>query len=307
LLDRYRDRLCTFNDDIQGTATVALAAVLSGLRQTDRRLSDQPVVIVGAGSAGSGIAEQIIAAMIAEGASENDARARLHMVDRAGLLVEDQDDLLGFQEPLAQKRSAVADWKLAESSTISLLDVIHNAQPSVLIGVTGMPGLFDENVVKAMTAASKRPIIMPLSNPTSRAEAIAPDVVAWTDGKALVATGSPFLPVTHNGVTYTIAQSNNSYIFPGIGLGVRAVMARRVTDEMMMAAAHALADQVDAQHLGDSLLPPLANIRAVSRSIAKAVGTAAIEQGQADPLSAEELEDAIEATMWQPEYRPIVT
>jgi malate dehydrogenase (oxaloacetate-decarboxylating) len=306
LLDRYQDRLCTFNDDIQGTATVALSAVLSGLRQTDRRLSEQLVVIVGAGSAGTGIAEQIVAAMVAEGLSEADARARFYLVDRVGLLVDDMDDLLSFQQPLAQARSAVADWTLADPATIALPDVIRNAEPSVLIGVTGVPGLFTEEVVRAMAAANERPIIMPLSNPTSRAEATAPDVLNWTDGQALVATGSPFTPVTLNGVTYTIAQSNNSYIFPGVGLGVRAVMARRVTNEMMMAAAHALAASVDATELGDSLLPPLSDVRSVSRSIAVAVGRTAIEQGHADPLTAEELEAAVDAKMWQPVYRPLV-
>jgi malate dehydrogenase (oxaloacetate-decarboxylating) len=176
----------------------------------------------------------------------------------------------------------------------------------VLIGVTGVPGLFTEEVVRAMAAGNDRPIIMPLSNPTSRAEATAPDVLAWTDGKALVATGSPFTPVTLNGVTYTIAQSNNSYIFPGVGLGVRAVMARRVTNEMMMAAAHALAASVDAEALGDSLLPPLTDVRSVSRSIAKAVGAKAIEQGHADALTDTQLDEAIDAKMWRPEYRPYV-
>jgi malate dehydrogenase (oxaloacetate-decarboxylating) len=307
LLDRYRDRLCTFNDDIQGTATVALAAVLSGLRQTDRALTDQRIVIVGGGSAGTGIAEQIVAAMVADGLSQEAARERFYLVDRVGLLVDDMDDLLSFQTPLAQHRSAVAGWTLAEEGTIGLLDVIENAKPSVLIGVTGVPGLFPEAVIRAMAAADERPIIMPLSNPTSRAEATAPDVLAWTDGKALVATGSPFTPVTLDGVTYTIAQSNNSYIFPGVGLGVRAVMARRVTEEMMMAAAHALAASVDARELGDSLLPPLADIRAVSRRIALAVGAKAIEQGHADAKTATELEAAVDATMWQPEYHAYTT
>jgi len=306
LLDRYKDRLCTFNDDIQGTATVALAAVLSGLRQTDRRLADQRVVIVGAGSAGTGIAEQIVSAMVAEGVSEAEARGRFYLVDRPGLLVDDMADLLTFQQPLAQQRSAVADWAVEAKGTISLLDVVRNVRPSVLIGVTGVPGLFTEEVLRTMAAGDDRPIVMPLSNPTSRAEATAPDVLNWTDGQALVATGSPFTPVTLDGVTYTIAQSNNSYIFPGVGLGVRSVMAKRVTEEMMMAAAHALAASVDAEHLGDSLLPPLADIRAVSRRIAIAVGAKAIEQGHADSKSDAELEAAVDATMWQPEYRTFV-
>lgn len=303
LLDRYRDRLCTFNDDIQGTATVALAAVLSALRQTDRKLTDQRIVIVGAGSAGTGIAEQIVAAMVADGTTDAEARRRFYLVDRVGLLIDDMDDLLTFQRPLAQPRSTVTGWTLDEPGTITLLDVVRNATPSVLIGVTGVPGLFTEDVVRAMASGDERPVIMPLSNPTSRAEATAPDVLTWTDGRALVATGSPFLPVELDGVTYTIAQSNNAYIFPGVGLGVRAVKARRVTDEMMMAAAHALAAAVDARALGDSLLPPLEHIRDISRRIAVAVAATAIEQGHADPLDDDQITAAVDATVWQPEYR----
>jgi malate dehydrogenase (oxaloacetate-decarboxylating) len=264
-------------------------------------------VIVGAGSAGTGIAEQIVSAMIADGASEAEARACFYLVDRVGLLVDDMPDLLSFQQPLAQSRAAVADWDVAEAGTIALPDVIRNAKPTALIGVTGVPGLFTEEVVRAMLAGNDQPIIMPLSNPTSRAEATAPDVLAWTDGKALVATGSPFTPVSLNGVTYTIAQSNNSYIFPGVGLGVRAVRSRRVSEEMMMAAAHALAAAVDAKEPGDSLLPPLADVRSVSRKIALAVAAVAQQQGHAEPSTAEELEAAVDAAMWQPEYRPFVT
>jgi malate dehydrogenase (oxaloacetate-decarboxylating) len=306
LLDRYRDRLCTFNDDIQGTATVALAVVLSGLRQSGRELTDQKVVLVGAGSAGTGIAEQIVAAMVADGLPEAEARARFYMVDRVGLLTDDMDDLLSFQVPLAQARSAVADWDLAQEGTISLLDVVRNAEPSVLIGVTGVPGLFTEDVVRAMAAGDEAPIILPLSNPTSRSEATAEDVLTWTGGRALVATGSPFDPVTLEGTTFQIAQSNNAYIFPGVGLGVRATKASRVTDEMMMAAAHALAAAVDAKEKGDRLLPPLTEIRDVSRKIALAVGQRAQEEGLAPPTSVAELEAAVDATMWEARYRPYV-
>ncbi|MGA9275467.1 NAD-dependent malic enzyme [Ilumatobacter sp.] len=307
LLDRYRDRLCTFNDDIQGTATVALAAVVSGLRQSGRALSEQRVVIVGAGSAGSGIAEQIVAAMVADGLSEADARSRFYLVDRVGLLTDDMDGLLTFQTPLAQRHDVVADWTRAEEGTTSLVDVIENAHPSVLIGVTGVFGLFTEEVVRAMAAHNEQPIIMPLSNPTSRAEATASDVLAWSEGRALVATGSPFHPVELDGVTYTIAQSNNSYIFPGVGLGVRASKATRVTDEMFMVAAHALANASDARELGDSLLPPLSEVRAVSRKIAVAVGAEAQRQGVAPETTPEELDAAVEATMWRAEYRPFTS
>jgi malate dehydrogenase (oxaloacetate-decarboxylating) len=201
----------------------------------------------------------------------------------------------------------VADWERAEPGSISLLDVVKNARPSVLIGVTGVPGLFTEEVVRAMAAGNDQPMIFPLSNPTSRAEATAEDVLTWTDGKALVATGSPFTPVTLDGTTYKIAQSNNSYIFPGIGLAVRAVKATRVSEEMFMAAAHALAATVDAKEIGDSLLPPLTEVRAVSRAIALAVAAQAQAQGLAPTSTPEALADAIDATMWQAEYPPYVS
>jgi malate dehydrogenase (oxaloacetate-decarboxylating) len=213
---------------------------------------------------------------------------------------------LAFQKPLAQTTAAIAEWDLADSSSVSLLDVVRNAKPSVLIGVTGVPGLFTEEVVRAMAAGNETPVILPLSNPTSRAEATAADVLAWTEGRALVATGSPFDPVTVGGVTHTVAQSNNSYIFPGVGLGVLASGARRVSDEMFMAAARALADAVGAHQPGDSLLPPLVEIRSVSRAIAIAVGTQAQRQGLAPTAAPADLEAAVERTMWQPEYRPFV-
>jgi malate dehydrogenase (oxaloacetate-decarboxylating) len=244
--------------------------------------------------------------MVADGLPEAEARARFYMVDRVGLLTDDMDDLLSFQVPLAQARSAVADWDLAQEGTISLLDVVRNAEPSVLIGVTGVPGLFTEDVVRAMAAGDEAPIILPLSNPTSRSEATAEDVLTWSGGRALVATGSPFDPVTLEGTTFQIAQSNNAYIFPGVGLGVRATKASRVTDEMMMAAAHALAAAVDAKEKGDRLLPPLTEIRDVSRKIALAVGKRAQEEGLAPPTSVAELEAAVDATMWEARYRPYV-
>jgi malate dehydrogenase (oxaloacetate-decarboxylating) len=216
------------------------------------------------------------------------------------------DDLHPFQQPLAQAKSAVTDWALTTPGTISLLDVITNAEPSVLIGVTGVPGIFTEDVVRAMAAGNDSPIILPLSNPTSRAEATADDVLHWTDGRALVATGSPSAPVTLGDVTYTIAQSNNAYIFPGVGLGVRAAKARRVSDKMFMAAAHALAAAVDATNPGDSLLPPLTDIRAVSRSIAIAVAAQAQAEGLAPATTPEELERLVDDTTWWPKYRPYI-
>jgi malate dehydrogenase (oxaloacetate-decarboxylating) len=306
LLDRYRDRLCTFNDDIQGTATVALAAVLSALRSTGRELADQRVAIVGAGSAGSGIAEQLVAAMVAHGVPEPDARSRFFLVDRDGLLFDDVDGLQPFQVPLAQPRVAVEGWALADPTRASLVEVITEARPSILIGVTGVFGLFTEEVVRAMAEVDDRPVILPLSNPTNHAEATASDVLTWTHGRAIVATGSPFAPVTLGDTTYTIAQSNNSYIFPGVGLGVRASGATRVTDAMFMAAAHALADHVDARRPGDSILPPLTAVRDVGRAIAIAVAKAAVDDGVAPTATEDQLAAAVDATMWFPEYVPYV-
>ncbi len=306
LLDRYRDALCTFNDDIQGTATVALAAVLSGLRRTRRAITDERVVVVGAGTAGSGIAEQLVAAMVDAGASEAEARSRLFLVDREGLLTGDMDGLLAFQAPLAQAPAAVAGWEVDDPGTIALLDVVRNARPSVMIGVTGHPGVFTEEVVRAMAAGVDQPIVMPLSNPTSRAEATPSDVLTWSDGRALVAMGSPFAPVTLDGVTHTIAQSNNAYVFPGVGLGVIASGATRINDAMFMAAAHALASAVDAGSTGTGLLPPLADIRDVSRRIAIAVGSRAQLDGLAPETTEAQLVAAIDATMWRAEYRPVL-
>jgi malate dehydrogenase (oxaloacetate-decarboxylating) len=298
--------LCTFNDDIQGTATVALAAVLSALRSTGRELTDQRVAIVGAGSAGSGIAEQLVAAMVAHGLAEAEARSRFFLVDREGLLFDDQDGLEPFQVPLARPRSAVAGWALADPTKASLVEVIEGARPSILIGVTGVFGLFSEEVVRAMAAADDRPIIFPLSNPTNHAEATAEDVLTWTDGRAIVATGSPFAPVTLGGTTFTIAQSNNSYIFPGVGLGVRASRASRVTDAMFMAAAHALADHAEAEAAGDPILPPLVEVRAVGRAIAIAVAKAAVADGVAPAADDDHLVAAVDETMWFPDYASYV-
>jgi malate dehydrogenase (oxaloacetate-decarboxylating) len=244
--------------------------------------------------------------MVADGLGDAEARARFVLVDRVGLRTDDMSDLLSFQQPLAQRAAAVSEWERADPPSISLLDVITQAKPSVLIGVTGVPGIFTEEVVRAMADGNEAPVILPLSNPTSRAEATAVDVLTWSEGRALVATGSPFDPVELGGVTYQIAQSNNAYIFPGVGLGVRASKATRVSDGMFMAAAHALAASVDAKAIGDRLLPPLDDIRSVSRSIALAVGATAQREGVAPATSTAELEALVDATMWQAEYRPFV-
>jgi malate dehydrogenase (oxaloacetate-decarboxylating) len=307
LLERYRDQLCTFNDDIQGTAAVTTGTLLAAVDRAGGRLRDQRVAILGAGSAGCGIAEQLVAAMMDEGLSEAEARSRFFLIDRPGLLHDGLEGLRSFQRRLAQPKDRVASWRPAEGRPIGLLDVVRNARPTILIGTSGQPGTFTEEVVRAMTTYAERPIVFPLSNPTSRAEATPADLIAWTDGRALIATGSPFEDVIHAGRRYPIAQCNNSYIFPGLGLGILASGAERVSDSMFMAAARALADDSTASRDPSApLLPPLAESRRVSRAIALAVAAAAQRDGFAAPRGAGELERLVDAKMWQPRYLPIV-
>ncbi|MCC8365892.1 NAD-dependent malic enzyme [Xenorhabdus sp. PB61.4] len=303
LLTRYRNDLCCFNDDIQGTAAVALGSLIAASRAAGRQLKDQTVTFLGAGSAGCGIAEQIIAQMKSEGLSDEQARARVFMVDRFGLLTDKQPNLLDFQSVLVQKSSALDSWDVDKDS-LSLMDVVRNAKPTVLIGVSGQSGLFTEEIIREMHKHCERPIVMPLSNPTSRVEARPEDIINWTEGKALVATGSPFSPVQYEGQEFPIAQCNNSYIFPGIGLGVIASGARRVTDDMLMAASRSLADCSPLAQTGSGpLLPLIDDIQDVSRKIAKEVAKKAQIQGVATVTSEDALEEAIERNFWKPEYR----
>lgn len=303
LLTKYRDKFCCFNDDIQGTAAVSVGSLIAASRAAGKQLKDQIVTFLGAGSAGCGIAEQIIAQMVAEGLSDSEARARVFMVDRFGLITENQPNLLDFQRKLAQKADVISDWAKVED-VISLLDVVKNAKPTVLIGVSGQPGLFTQEVIEALNANCERPIVMPLSNPTSRVEAVPSDIIQWTNGQALIATGSPFTPVNYQGRLYHIAQCNNSYIFPGIGLGVIASGAKRVTENMLMASSNALADCSPLLKNAEAdLLPPIADIQNVSRVIALKVAQAAIADGVAVPLTDEQIQSNIEKEFWQPEYR----
>ncbi|MCC4796932.1 NAD-dependent malic enzyme [Enterovibrio norvegicus] len=304
LLERYKDRVCCFNDDIQGTAAVTVGSLISACKAAGTALSEQRITFLGAGSAGCGIAEAIIAQMVSEGISDEEARERVFMVDRWGLLVDTMPNLLDFQQKLTQKRDVLKDWE-ADDQNLSLLDVVKNAKPTVLIGVSGAPGLFSEDVIKAMHEHCARPIVFPLSNPTSRVEATPFDILRWTNGEALVATGSPFDPVVlDNGQTYPIAQCNNSYIFPGIGLGVLAVDAKRVTDEMLMESSRALSECSPLAKDGEgALLPPLEEIHTVSKHIALAVAKKAIEQGVALELAEDALKEKIDAIFWQPKYR----
>ncbi|MCC4262962.1 NAD-dependent malic enzyme [Oceanimonas baumannii] len=303
VLNRYKDELCCFNDDIQGTAAVTLGSLIAACQASGSKLSEKKVAFLGAGSAGCGIAEQIVAQMKAEGLSDAKARERVFMVDRFGLITDNMPNLVDFQRPLAQSPDNLQDWDVA-GDNISLLEVMQNARPDILIGVSGQPGLFTKEVIQTMHAHCERPIIFPLSNPTSRVEATPEEIINWTDGKALVATGSPFAPVEYKGTVYEIAQCNNSYIFPGIGLGVLACGAKRVSDAMLMASSRALAACSPLAINGEgALLPPLDEIQQVSRQIAKMVAKTAQLQGHALQISDEALEKAIESNYWSPEYR----
>ncbi|EOA3783788.1 NAD-dependent malic enzyme [Vibrio vulnificus] len=303
LLERYKNRICCFNDDIQGTAAVTVGSLMAACQAAGSKLSEQRITFLGAGSAGCGIAEAIIAQMVSEGISDKKARSQVFMVDRWGLLQEGMPNLLDFQQRLVQKHSVTAKWE-TEANGFSLLDVVKNAKPTVLIGVSGAPGLFTQEVIQEMHKHCPRPIVFPLSNPTSQVEAVPADIIRWTNGDALVATGSPFDPVIHEGKTYPIVQCNNSYIFPGIGLGVLAVNAKRVTDEMLMESSRALATCSPLAINGKgALLPPLEEIHTVSKRIAYAVAKKAIEQGVALEIADDALQVAIEQHFWQPVYR----
>ncbi|WP_445003544.1 NAD-dependent malic enzyme [Halomonas mongoliensis] len=299
LLERYRNELCCFNDDVQGTAAVVVGTLMAACQAREEGIGQQRVVFVGAGSAGCGIAEQVVVAMQAEGLTEKEARARIFMVDREGLVTSEQTWLRDFQARLAHDPALTEGWQGQD-----LVETIHRIQPTVLIGVCGRPGIFTEEVVRTMHAGCETPVIMPLSNPTSQAEALPEDVIRWTDGAALVATGSPFPPVEHEGRSYPIAQCNNAYIFPGIGLGVVAAESRRVTDDMLMAASRALAREAPIVKEGEgALLPPLTRIRELSKAIAFDVAAQAQGEGVALKTDGLKLRASIERNCWTPAYR----
>lgn len=303
ILQKYREDYCCFNDDIQGTAAVALGTLLSACRLAGKTLSSMRIAFVGGGSAGCGIAEMLIQQMKHEGLSDGDARARIYMVDRLGLITDDTPDLRDFQAALAQSRDAIADWQ-GSGEYPSLLEVVAHAKPDVLLGVSGVPGLFTEEVVKTMTAHHDLPIIFPLSNPSKRVEATPEEVIRWCNGQVIVATGSPFEPVFYNGESFPIAQCNNSYIFPGIGLGALVAKSRIISDEMLMVAASTLAELSPVANTGKgALLPPITDIHSISKAIGFAVAKVAMQQGHALSVSDEELRARIDAQFWQPAYR----
>jgi malate dehydrogenase (oxaloacetate-decarboxylating) len=303
ILDRYRDSLCTFNDDIQGTAAVTLGAVYKAMKITKKKFSDQQVVILGAGSAGTGIAEYIQEAMVTEGMDETEARKHFFLLDSKGLLHSVRTNLTPIQQKFAQPFELVSGWRV-NNGQIKLAEIIKNISATILIGVSSQPGQFTEPIVKDMASKVERPIIFPLSNPYDRAEAVPGDLIQWTDGRALVATGTEFPPVTLKDRTINIAQCNNFYIFPAIGLAVRASEAKRVTNRMMVAAAEALGNisQDSADNTATELLPPIENMRDVAIQIAVRVGLQAQQDGVAQIMSEQELRERVQQKFWIPQY-----
>ncbi len=304
LLERYRDQLCTFNDDIQGTAAIAAATLLSAINVTGVPLEQQKVVVLGFGTAGIGIANLLLQLMQDKGIPEADARNRIYAIGRYGLITENGNGVRSEQLPYGRKEQEVRDWR-QPNGEITLLNVIRHAKPTVLIGVSGQPGAFTESAIREMARHTDRPVIFPLSNPVSCSEANPQDLLDWTEGRALIGTGSPFPQVSFGGKNVPIDQTNNSYIFPGLALGIIASKAKRVTDTMILAAAKELARLVPTQtNKQASLLPSLSDSRQLSRSIAQAVGRQAIQDGQAQVADEESLELELQANIWDPVYVP---
>jgi malate dehydrogenase (oxaloacetate-decarboxylating) len=304
ILTRYRDELLTFNDDIQGTASVALGAILGAVKVAGKNLKEQQIVMFGAGSAGIGVADGLRAAIVGEGLSEQEARNCFWVIDRDGLLHSGRKDLSPEQAVYAQPESRVSGWPRTSDEHIGLADVVGQIKANVLIGLSTVGGAFSEPIVREMARKVERPIIFPLSNPTSKSEAKADDLIHWTEGRALVASGSPFAPVNFQGRKIPIAQCNNVFIFPAIGLAVVASGARRVTEPMMLAAARTLgANSPAIKDSSASLLPRLTDIRRVAVEIAFAVGVQAQKEGVAPKISENELSRRVHEMQWAPAYR----
>jgi malate dehydrogenase (oxaloacetate-decarboxylating) len=298
ILRTYGDDYCIFNDDIQGTGAVVVAAVYGGCHVTGVPLRDQKVIVFGAGTAGIGVADQIRDAMVADGATVEQAKSQIWPIDRQGLLFDDMDDLRPFQVPYAKNRQQIG---VAAEERVGLVDAIKLASPTILLGSSTVFGAFTREVVEAMTASCERPMIFPLSNPTSRMEAMPLDLLQWSHGKALITTGTPVAPVDYNGTTYTIGQANNVLVFPGIGLGIIVARAARVTPGMLQAAAKAVVQHASPKDIGDSLLPDVQNLREISTAVAEAVYHAAVEDGVATTRH-DNIAQAVADTTWSPVY-----
>ncbi|MBV8786407.1 MAG: NAD-dependent malic enzyme [Mycobacterium sp.] len=298
ILQTYGDEYCVFNDDIQGTGAVVVAAVYGGCHVTGTPMRDQKAIVFGAGTAGIGVADQIRDAMVADGASVEQARSQIWPIDKQGLLFDDMDDLRDFQVPYAKNREQLG---VAAGDRVGLVDAIKRASPTILLGSSTVFGAFNQEVIEAMTASCDRPMVFPLSNPTSRMEAMPADVLKWSGGKALITTGSPVPPLDYDGTTYTIGQANNVLVFPGIGLGIIVARARLMTKHMLQAAAKAVVLQASPKEPGDSLLPDVQNLRDISTAVAEAVYHAAVEDKVATRTH-DDVRQAVLDTMWTPVY-----
>jgi malate dehydrogenase (oxaloacetate-decarboxylating) len=304
ILDKYGDNILTFNDDIQGTGAVTLAAIMSALKEKGESLKDQRIVVFGPGAAGIGNADQMVDAMVLEGITREEAYERFWAVDYRGLLTNVTLDVLKFQIPYVRKADEVKDWTRNENGILSLMEVVKRVKPTILIGTSGQAGAFTEEIVKEMAENAPRPIIMPMSNPTSLAEAVPENLIKWTDGKALIATGSPFANVEYKGVSFEIGQSNNAFVFPGLGLGAIVTKAKVISKGMFAAAAYAVARMTDTSTPGASLLPSIEKLHEVSKYVAIEVANAAIYEGIAR-ADIQDVEQAIEDAMWIPEYKEV--
>ncbi|ODG92835.1 NAD-dependent malic enzyme [Gottfriedia luciferensis] len=304
ILDKYGDKILTFNDDIQGTGAVTLAAIMSALKVTGESLKDQRIVVFGPGAAGIGNADQMADVMVLEGSTREEAFDRFWAVDYRGLLTDETPDVLHFQKPYARKVDEVKDWDKNEEGIISLMEVVQRVKPTILIGTSGQAGAFTEEIIKEMAKHVDRPIILPMSNPTALTEAVPENLIKWTDGKALIATGSPFANVEYKGVSHEIGQSNNAFVFPGLGLGAIVAKAEVISKGMFAAAAYAVASMSDTSKPGASLLPSIEKLHEVSKYVAIEVAYAAIHEGIAR-ADIQDVENAIEDAMWKAEYKEI--
>lgn len=305
LLEKYQQKICSFNDDIQGTAAVALSAILAALKSIKQSLKDQKIAILGGGSAGLGIAEYLLASMKLDGLSEKEALSRFFIVDMPGLIHSDLEKIDSHQRKFAQDSSSLASWKVQKKDHITLEEVIANGKPTILLGASTQPNVFTKTIVETMSSYCQRPIIFPLSNPTAKSEAEPANLIEWSQGRAIVATGSPFPPVQYEGRDYPIGQCNNVYIFPGVGLGIIASKAETVSDEMFLKAAATLSDH--SPILKDpraSTFPKIEDLREISRKIGIEVAKLAFKQGVARS-KASDIEKLIDETIWFPKYAPL--
>ncbi|MGV2942529.1 NAD-dependent malic enzyme [Mesobacillus sp. LC4] len=302
IMEKYGDKILTFNDDIQGTGAVTLAAIKSALKMTGGSLKEQRIVVFGPGAAGIGNADQMVDAMVSEGLSKDEAYDQFWAVDFRGLLTEEHGDVLDFQKPYVRRVNEVEGWERNDGGIIPLMEVVKRVKPTILIGTSGQAGAFSEDIIKEMASHTERPIIMPMSNPTPLAEAVPADLIQWTEGRALVATGSPFEDVEHNGISYEIGQANNAFIFPGLGLGAIVAKAKIISKGMFTAAADAVADMCCNDKPG--LLPNINTLQEVSEKVAMAVIHAAIKEGVA-LADIHDVQKAVADAMWKPVYKEI--